>query len=195
MNRVWDRLQTTVFFTQETGLSALYIYQTQHFLRDNDLLRRSFDSTPRFAGADRFRKNRTLLWQLVYTNILVIILDIGLLGIQYADMFYLQGAFKPCVYGVKIRVEFVILNRLIKSVGAKRASVPRTSISGQAIEDSGGQTTLSGSSNSKKNIWRSRSTAVGSAEVELEHIERAAVRGARDGHSLERQDSQAPIIT
>lgn len=57
-----------------------------------------------------------MLWQLVYANALIIALDITLLGIQCADLFYLQGAIKPCVYGIKLKIEFVILNRLINTV-------------------------------------------------------------------------------
>ena len=188
---------------QETSLSALYIYETQHFLRDNNLLQRSFDNTPSPTGTNRFRKNRMLLWQLIYTNILVIVLDIALLGIQYADMFYLQGAFKPCVYGVKLRVEFVVLNRLIKSVGARRASAPRTGSSVQAGGHVSGHTTLDEPNTSKKGSWWSRhndSTAGASEhgpsqnEVELGHMERAATRGLGEGYPFERHDSEAPII-
>jgi hypothetical protein len=50
---------------------------------------------------------------LIYTNILVVFLDCTLLGMSYSPYFYVQAAFKPCVYGVKLRVEFSILNRLV----------------------------------------------------------------------------------
>ncbi|KAL5335514.1 hypothetical protein BJX70DRAFT_410402 [Aspergillus crustosus] len=57
-------------------------------------------------------EHQTMLRQLIYGNILIIALDIALLGIQCGNMFYLQGAFKPCVYAIKLKVEFAILNRL-----------------------------------------------------------------------------------
>jgi hypothetical protein len=53
---------------------------------------------------------------LIYSNLVVIFLDISVISVQFANFFYVQGAFKPCVYGVKLRIEFAILNQLIKSV-------------------------------------------------------------------------------
>ncbi|KAF2194165.1 hypothetical protein K469DRAFT_734680 [Zopfia rhizophila CBS 207.26] len=108
INLIWDRIQTTVFFLQETALSILYIIQTRKHLKASSLLNQ--DS---LNGND---SSRQVLHQLIYINLLVIFLDITLLAIQYANFFYLQGAYKPCVYGVKLRVEFAILNRLISSI-------------------------------------------------------------------------------
>lgn len=36
---------------------------------------------------------------------------------SYADLFYIYGPYKSCVYGVKLIVEFAILNRLRSLVG------------------------------------------------------------------------------
>jgi hypothetical protein len=121
-NLIWDRLQLVVFFVQETALSTLYIYQTRKYLHDSSLLTERSWSAPTSTQAGtqtETNEQRRMLWQLIYTNILVIALDITLLGIQCADLFYLQGAFKPCVYGIKLKVEFVILNRLINSIQAR----------------------------------------------------------------------------
>lgn len=112
-----------MFFVQETSLSILYIHQTRKFLRDtvplqNSLLNSS-TSARRPAAAAADKRVLPMLHQLIYTNLLVIALDAALLGIQYADLFYLQGAFKPCVYGIKLKAEFVILNRLVRSVRAR----------------------------------------------------------------------------
>lgn len=60
---------------------------------------------------------------LIATNLLIIALDIALLGIQYAGMFYLGGAFKPAVYGVKLRIEFSILNKLVSMTKERGAAV------------------------------------------------------------------------
>ncbi|KAI1172767.1 integral membrane protein [Nemania sp. FL0916] len=126
VNAVWDRLQTTVFFVQETILSAMYIWQTRKYLHDMSPLldnmqsRASLDSAA--TRANKTSKTRTLLQHLLYINLLIISLDIALLGVQYADLFYIQGAFKPAIYGVKLKLEFVILNRLIKSI-SRRAGV------------------------------------------------------------------------
>ncbi|KAK6210787.1 hypothetical protein LQW54_005835 [Pestalotiopsis sp. IQ-011] len=126
-NLVWDRVQLVVFFVQETALSILYIHQTRKYLRDAaPLLERSW-SLPNRAQAPHEGQNneqKGVLRQLIYTNLLIIALDITLLGIQCADLFYLQGAFKPCVYGIKLKAEFVILNRLINSVQRRAYGEP-----------------------------------------------------------------------
>ncbi|KAI1338917.1 integral membrane protein [Xylariaceae sp. FL0016] len=154
---IWDRIQLTVFFVQETLLSALYIYQTRKHLRSTTLLVKSsqfLDSSDRSET-----ESKSVLHHLIYTNILVIILDIALLGIQYADQFYLQGAFKPCVYGVKLKLEFVILNRLVKSVrrtgaGGTAAGEAYSMAEGRAYSMAEGSVELSGS---LQNLTRTRS--------------------------------------
>jgi hypothetical protein len=126
-NIIWDRVQLTVFFVQETILSLLYIYQTRKYVQINAIFgKHSVPSDPSAPSqqtpatrAER-EKNR-VLWHLILANILIIALDIALLGIQYGGdhLFYLQGSFKPCVYGVKLKVEFLVLNRLINSLKSR----------------------------------------------------------------------------
>lgn len=181
VNVIWDRLQTTVFFVQETSLSIMYIIETRKFLHDTSFLHKSLYSLSSRIAADR----RTLLHQLIYTNLLIIALDITLLGIQYADLFYLQGAFKPCVYGIKLKVEFVILNRLIKSV---RAGGENMALSGGTVATAGQSSADSG----KKSWWSRLVNTSGQREearqVGLENLGEEAIRRT---HS---QGSQAPII-
>ncbi|KAG5913160.1 hypothetical protein E4U42_001415 [Claviceps africana] len=120
-NLIWDRIQLVVYFVQETSLSVLYIFQTRTYLRGRAPLRElswSGQSTLQGNEYSRSQANdqKTVLWQLIYANTLIIALDIALLGIQCANLFHLQGAFKPCVYGMKLKIEFVILNRLINII-------------------------------------------------------------------------------
>ncbi|KAI8953638.1 integral membrane protein [Xylaria longipes] len=123
VNVVWDRLQTTVFFAQETVLSILYIWQTRKYLADlSPLLDQSQISIDSSTARAKTGKTKTMLHHLIYINLLIISLDIALLGVQYANLFYLQGAFKPAIYGVKLKLEFVILNRLIKSISRHKMS-------------------------------------------------------------------------
>ncbi|KAF2801261.1 uncharacterized protein BDZ99DRAFT_577720 [Mytilinidion resinicola] len=103
-NKVWDKVQVTIFFVQETIISILYIIETRRVLENRATLGETDKSV------------RNVMHHLIYTNILVVCLDIALLGLSYSHFFYVQSAFKPCVYGVKLRVEFSILNRLVQSV-------------------------------------------------------------------------------
>ncbi|KAI1133211.1 integral membrane protein [Nemania abortiva] len=139
VNAVWDRLQTTVFFVQETILSIMYIWQTRKYLRDlSPLLDQSQSSIDSASARAKNGKTKTLLHHLMYINLLIISLDIALLGVQYANLFYLQGAFKPAIYGVKLKLEFVILNRLIKSISRREMSTVRSDVRRGSDSDAGG---------------------------------------------------------
>ncbi|KAI1454415.1 hypothetical protein F4805DRAFT_321284 [Annulohypoxylon moriforme] len=138
-NNIWDRFQTAVFFVQETALSILYIWQTRTYIRDlGPLLTTSSSST---ITLSRIAKKKTMLHQLLYINVLVICLDVTLLGIQNANLFYLAGAFKPAVYGAKLKLEFVILNRLIKTLPSRRGA--RSTLRGSA-ESPGAESAIGG---------------------------------------------------
>lgn len=106
---IWSRLEMTIFFVQETSMNAVYIWQARRLLHSSSVL------TP--PGTS---KRTLVLHHLIASNLLVIILDAALLGIQFASFFNLQGSFKPLVYGIKLKVEFAILNRLVQSVQRER---------------------------------------------------------------------------
>jgi len=103
-NKVWDKIQVSIFFVQETIISIMYIFETQRVLNNRATLGQNDSVT------------RTVMHHLIWTNILVVCLDITLLGLSYSTYFYVQSAYKPCVYGVKLRVEFSILNRLVQTI-------------------------------------------------------------------------------
>lgn len=99
----------TTFFIQETSMNTIYIWQARNLLRSSSILSSS--------GA---RKQNLVFHHLIFSNLLVIVLDAVLLGIQFASFFNLQGSFKPLVYGIKLKVEFAILNRLVLTVQRER---------------------------------------------------------------------------
>lgn len=104
---------------QEAALSILYMFQTRKYLRGRAPLTEhawSSSSAGPAARPQQTKEQKAVLWQLVYANCVILALDVVLLGIQCANMFHLQGAFKPCVYGIKLKLEFVILNRLIQTI-------------------------------------------------------------------------------
>lgn len=94
----------------------LYIFQTYKHLKDISPLQTRFWSlsSSTTKGSTTSKEHFAVLRHLAYVNILIIVLDIILLGIQCADLFYLQAFLKPCVYGIKLKIEFAILNRLIR---------------------------------------------------------------------------------
>ncbi|KAK8105052.1 hypothetical protein PG999_008411 [Apiospora kogelbergensis] len=114
-NMKWDRVQVTIFLAQESLLSLLYIFETWKHLKTVGFV----DDSP---GRGLWSQRDGLFVHLVCMNLLIIALDGTLLGIEYAGLFYLQGAFKPCVYGIKLKVEFLVLNRLVRSVQHSRST-------------------------------------------------------------------------
>lgn len=119
-NIIWDRVQLCVYFSQETLLSLLYIYETRKSVDFSSFLSRGASASGGPAAVDRAKNN--VLVQLILANLLIIALDVALIGLQFGGdhLFYLQGAFKPCVYGIKLKVEFLVLNALISNLYAGR---------------------------------------------------------------------------
>ncbi|KAI0098303.1 integral membrane protein [Nemania sp. FL0031] len=164
VNVVWDRLQTTVFFVQETILSIMYIWQTRKYLRDlSPLLDPSQSSIDSASARAKNDKTKTLLHHLMYINLLIISLDVALLGVQYADLFYLQGAFKPAIYGVKLKLEFVILNRLIESISRREMSTVRSDV----LRRRGSDSDAGGGGSGIHMKWPSSSSATTEDERQL----------------------------
>ncbi|KAL2128489.1 hypothetical protein VTI74DRAFT_9110 [Chaetomium olivicolor] len=98
---VMERIQVTLFFVQETIISALYIHETIGLIR----LRR------RGGLVD---VGRRLMAHLVVVNVIIVMLDITILALEYAGLYELQTSYKALVYSVKLKLEFSILNRLVE---------------------------------------------------------------------------------
>lgn len=62
--------------------------------------------------------------QLILINIIIVIMDLGLLGLVSASLYILETLVKGIVYSIKLKLEFAILGKLIKFVGG-------TSVSGE----------------------------------------------------------------
>ena len=100
-----DKIQIAVFFVQESIISALYIYETIRLLGPGGEIKR--------------KPLRRLLAHLILVNVLVLILDITLLGIQYSGYYEIQTTFKAAAYSLKLKIEFSVLNRLVNVVQNK----------------------------------------------------------------------------
>lgn len=92
-----EKIQMTGFCIQEFIISGLYIWKTLEILR---------------AG-EKQRVHR-VMWQLFSINVIVIILDIGLLAVEYRNLHVMEQTFKAFVYSVKLKLEFAILNKLVE---------------------------------------------------------------------------------
>ncbi|KAJ4269898.1 hypothetical protein NW762_001567 [Fusarium torreyae] len=116
---IMEKIQVSVFFIQEIIISGCYIYETVKLMR----LERTMGNK---------RGSRRLMNHLIYVNLLIILLDITILGLEYADQYQYQTSYKAFVYSTKLKLEFTILNRLVEmTTGNKDASSgPRSHTAG-----------------------------------------------------------------
>ncbi|KAI9793931.1 MAG: hypothetical protein M1833_000500 [Piccolia ochrophora] len=91
-----EKVQLTVFVAQETIISSLYVWATLRLLR------------PIYHG-----RTRKVLIHLVTINIIIILMDAVVLGMEFSDHYEIQASLKPMVYSIKLKLEFAVLNQLM----------------------------------------------------------------------------------
>lgn len=69
---------------------------------------------------------RRVILGLFLINVLIIAMDIGLLVLEYRDLYALERAWKPFVYSVKLKLEFVILGKLVDLVQSNQRNLSST---------------------------------------------------------------------
>ncbi|KAF2837471.1 hypothetical protein M501DRAFT_937492, partial [Patellaria atrata CBS 101060] len=93
------RVQIVGFSVQEIFIGGLYIYQTLKFLRGN--LNRAM---------------RRTVALLIIVQIVIIICDVVVTSLIYLDYYTLKVLIHSFAYGLKLHLEFVILNSLKKHI-------------------------------------------------------------------------------
>lgn len=96
---IYEKINVTVFFLQEFIISITYVICTVRWLKGDVAV---------------FRKQTRMLRYLALINCLVISLDIAILGLEYAGLYDIQTAYKGMAYSIKLKLEFRVLNDLIK---------------------------------------------------------------------------------
>lgn len=139
---IYEKIQLTVFVLQELVISSLYVYETVNLLK----LERTIGNNG----------TRGILHHLIYVNILVMMLDFSIVGLEFADQYVIQTAWKPLVYSVKLKLEFSILNRLVDLTRSAR----------------------SGDSHSYSNAVRSGGVPLGAIKGNGSNLQRSVARGA-----------------
>ncbi|EAW08140.1 uncharacterized protein ACLA_028650 [Aspergillus clavatus NRRL 1] len=93
---VMEKIQMTGFCLQEFVISGLYIYETVRMLR-----------------LDPDRGKRKIMYQLVAINAIIILLDLGLLVVEYMNKYILETMLKGAIYSIKLKLEFAVLGKLV----------------------------------------------------------------------------------
>ena len=95
---IYEKIQVTGFALQESIISGLYIYKAW------DMLKPALD--------DWGKRARKIMLHLITVNIVIIIMDITLLGTEYANQYEIQTTYKSALYSIKLVMEFSILEQL-----------------------------------------------------------------------------------
>lgn len=96
---IYEKIQLSVFFVQEVIISGFYVYETTKLLR--------LEKAIGHRGVG-------IMNHLIWVNVLVVLLDVTILGLEFANLYQIQTAWKPVAYSIKLKLEFSILNRLVE---------------------------------------------------------------------------------
>lgn len=91
-----ESLQMTAFCIQEFIISGVYVYSTIKLLR------------PVYHG-----RTRKVMMLLIWINLIIIAMDIGLLAMEYSHNYDIEATSKPMFYSIKLKLEFAVLNQLM----------------------------------------------------------------------------------
>ncbi|SRR6266516_2408893 len=119
-------IDSTIFFVQESILSAIYMFQTWRLLKTCEVF--------------GHKRTRQVLKSVICANAFVIVLDIIILYTAHAkgSNFPIWESYKGFAYSVKLKIEFIILNQLKKIVGGstlRSDQVPTNSIGQNKLND------------------------------------------------------------
>lgn len=96
---VMEKIQMTGFCLQEFIISGLYIWEATKMLR-----------------LDPEGGRRKIMYQLLAINLIIILMDLGLLIVEYLDFYIMETMLKGVVYSIKLKLEFAVLGKLIHVV-------------------------------------------------------------------------------
>ena len=91
-------IQIIGFCAQECLISAFYIVETVKILR---------------LDPNRSKRRTLIIHQLLALNLAAILMDILLVALQFANLYYVQVVLKATVYSIKLKLEFAVLGRLV----------------------------------------------------------------------------------
>jgi hypothetical protein len=80
--------------------------------------------TVHILGASLQHQTRRLMQQLVFINVVIILMDTALLSMEYASLYLLETVVMGVCYSIKLKLEFAILSRLVKFVGGGDRPLP-----------------------------------------------------------------------
>ncbi|KAG0159905.1 hypothetical protein PDIDSM_7432 [Penicillium digitatum] len=109
---IFERIQLVGFSIQECILSIIYSWEAVRLL----------NLRPR-------GHYRGTLVQLLIVNVVMIVMDAAIIGVQYSGLFDIHVTLKAMVYSVKLKLEYAILGKLVHITEVSGSSSAPTDLS------------------------------------------------------------------
>ncbi|KAF2133924.1 hypothetical protein P153DRAFT_280794 [Dothidotthia symphoricarpi CBS 119687] len=122
---IMEKIQMVGFFVQEFILSAVYIRETIRLLRLSESVQdegRRLDDGTTEHGHLKNASVRKTMYQLLAINVLIIILDLSILSVEFANLYLIETSLKGAVYSIKLKLEFSVLGKLVQLVRVRSTS-------------------------------------------------------------------------
>lgn len=122
---IMEKIQMVGFWLQEFILSIIYIRETVRLLKLSGSVRddvQSFDDRTE-SGTLKNASVRKTMYQLLAINVIIIIMDLALLGVEFANLYLIETTLKGVVYSIKLKLEFAVLGKLVQLVRDRASSL------------------------------------------------------------------------
>lgn len=120
--KIIEKIQMCGFFIQETIISFLYVKETVRLGKLFDAKKGTSQGTGGLGNIHdgSILTTRRIMYQLVTINVLIIMMDCGLLAVEFANLYIIETTLKGFFYSIKLKLEFAVLGKLIKLVTTNR---------------------------------------------------------------------------
>lgn len=121
---VMEKVQMVGFFTQELVLSGIYIRETIRLLKLSESTQDDVKHSDHRWRRKHLRspKVRKIMYQLLAINVIIIMMDLALLGVEFANLYVIETTFKGVVYSIKLKLEYAVLGKLVQLVHTRTSS-------------------------------------------------------------------------
>lgn len=161
---IMEKIQMVGFFLQELILSVIYIRETIRLLRLSESVHDDVGSFEDGSGQLRNASVRKTMYQILAINVIIIVMDLALLGAEFANLYLIETTLKGVVYSIKLKLEFAVLGKLVQIVKVR-----------------------TNSNNSPRNATNSGDRRAASSGLTLEHTKSADTsRGTSNGSTTGR---------
>lgn len=156
---IMEKIQMVGFFIQEAILSVIYIKEAIRLLKLSEAVHDDAQSFDDGTGHGHIRNAsvRKTMYQLLAINVIIIIMDLALLGVEFANLYLIETTLKGVVYSIKLKLEFAVLGKLVQFVRNRAASKHSSDPQQQGVLD-GRRGTSSGATMEKTETNRSNRT-------------------------------------